>query len=65
MTDKDCPKCHGTGSYMYDENHGKPCELCCPHDEGYWQLKEHYGDNNDKWACKRGCGHIVDKTPVD
>ena len=51
-----CQKCNGTGSYMYDENHRKLCEACCPHDQGWWLLKEHYGPNNGKLACKRGCG---------
>lgn len=31
MTNKKCEKCHGRGSYMYDENHAKPCEVCCTH----------------------------------
>ena len=58
-----CHKCNDTGSYMYDENHGTICDLCCKHDQGYWQLHEHYGKNNDKWCCKAGCGHILDKQP--
>lgn len=51
-----CPKCNGAGSYMYDENHGKICEACCPHDQGWWLMLEHYGQNNGRYACKRGCG---------
>lgn len=27
----DCPKCKGTGTYMYDHNHGTVCDLCCTH----------------------------------
>jgi len=59
-----CHKCHGVGSYMYDDKHGKPCEICCLHDQGYWQLHEHYGNNNEKWCCNAGCGHILDKEPA-
>lgn len=32
---KDCPKCHGEGGYKYDNVHGKVCELCCTHPEGF------------------------------
>jgi hypothetical protein len=44
---------------MYDNNHGKPCEVCCLHDKGWWLLKEHYGKDNGKWCCKAGCGFTV------
>lgn len=53
-----CPKCNGTGKYMYDHNHGTICDLCCKHDRGYWQLLEHYGEKNGKWCCRAGCGKI-------
>ena len=53
-----CPKCAGTGWYHYSHNHSKPCEVCCQHDKGYWQLHEHYGDKNGKWACLAGCGNV-------
>ena len=52
-----CTKCNDKGSYMYDENHIKPCEVCCPHTGGFWLLEEHYGDKNGKWCCKMGCGY--------
>ena len=60
-----CPRCNGTGSYMYDHNHGKPCEVCCPHDEGRWLLNnEGYGTGQGKWACKRGCGTLWESEDV-
>lgn len=59
----DCPKCQGSGSYMYDHNHGTICDLCCKHDRGWWKLEEHYGANNGKWCCRAGCGHTVDVPP--
>lgn len=51
-----CKKCNGKGSYMYDEHHIQPCEVCCKHDGGFWLLEEHYGENNGKLCCKQGCG---------
>lgn len=51
-----CLKCKGTGTYMYDHNHGTICDLCCQHDLGRWLLKENYGVNNDRWCCLAGCG---------
>lgn len=67
-----CPKCGGAGHYMYDENHGQPCELCCPHNGGWWDLsKEHHGskyvDGGDNACCKLGCGMMrrdLPKQPV-
>jgi hypothetical protein len=58
---KNCPKCLGTGSYMYDEHHSTICDLCCDHDRGWWLLKEHYGKDNGKYACKNGCGTTITK----
>ena len=54
----ECVKCGGRGWYNYDENHGKPCEICCKHDKGWWELQEHYGADNGKWACRAGCGKL-------
>lgn len=56
-----CPKCNDTGWYAYDHNHSKVCEACCPHDKGWWELQEHYGKNNGKLCCRRGCGATRDK----
>jgi len=60
---KDCPKCHGAGSYQYS-THGTPhftiCNLCCKHDRGFWKLVEHYGNDNGKWCCIAGCGFLKD-----
>ncbi len=48
---------------MYDENHVKPCEVCCTHSDGWWKLEKHYGSDNGKYACKKGCGTIVNTAP--
>lgn len=58
-----CPKCEGTGFYMYDENHGTVCDACCLCDQGWWFLEEHYGENNNKWCCLAGCGATHVKLP--
>lgn len=63
MTDKTCEKCKGTGRYMYDENHIKPCEVCCTHPDGWWKMEEHYGNDNGKYMCKKGCGAIRKSPP--
>lgn len=62
---EECPKCHGTGSYQYDENHGKICEVCCKHDKGFLELQGHYGADNGKMCCKAGCGYTRTKTQSD
>lgn len=54
----ECIKCGGTGWYYYDHNRAKRCEVCCPHDQGRWQLKEYYGEENSKWCCNAGCGQV-------
>lgn len=59
----DCPQCHGAGFYMYDHNHGQPCNLCCQHDQGWWQLTEAYGKHSGKWCCKAGCGEMREQNP--
>jgi hypothetical protein len=70
-----CEKCHGEGSYMYDENHGKPCELCCDHKTGYRMMKIDYDKHGKKkepedqfWGihagwynCAAGCGLTKNK----
>jgi len=57
--DSDCKKCSGKGHYVYSTYgtpHSKICEDCCPHDKGWWLLEEHYGEDNGKVCCLRGCG---------
>lgn len=59
-----CPKCYdpetglNRGSYMYDENHGTFCDLCCAHDQGWWLLGEHHV-RPGHWCCLAGCGHTI------
>jgi hypothetical protein len=62
--DRDCPKCLGTGIYQYDERHAAICDRCCKHNQGWWQLEGGYGPDNGRWACKAGCGAIVDVPPL-
>ena len=59
----DRPKCHGTGKWKYDHNHATICDICCQHNMGWWQLREHYGKDNDKWCCRAGCGHTREANP--
>ncbi len=61
--EKECEKCKGQGGYFYDEQHYKPCEQCCVHSDGWWRMEKHYGADNGKYACKIGCGTIVDQLP--
>lgn len=58
-----CEKCGGTGRYMYDDNHVKPCEACCTHPDGWWKMEKHYGTDNGKYACKKGCGAVSESVP--
>lgn len=60
-----CSKCKDTGGYMYDENHGKICEVCCPHTGGWWVLREHYGKDNGKFCCLGGCGYKLAPSDVE
>lgn len=60
-----CEKCKGAGQYMYDENHIQLCEVCCTHPDGWHKLEKRYGSDNGKYACKRGCGTIVDELRDD
>lgn len=62
-TKQKCEKCDGAGKYAYDENHIKTCEACCLHDGGWWKMEKHYGRDNGKYACKKGCGTIIDDLP--
>jgi len=59
--DDSCKKCNGVGSYSYDENHGKICEVCCTHDQGWWELTEFYAgyeEGKDNRCCQKGCGTL-------
>jgi hypothetical protein len=56
-----CTTCNGAGWYKYDHNHSKPCEDCCPHDNGWWDLSEKYHGSKfikggDNGCCLAGCG---------
>lgn len=63
--DPDCPKCHGTGVIRRDARHAAVCDLCCKHNQGWWLLEGSYGEDNGRWACKAGCGLIVDEPPLE
>ena len=63
MTDKKCEKCKGEGRYFYDDIHIKPCEVCCTHLDGWWKMENSYGKDNGKYACKKGCGTIIEDIP--
>ena len=60
--DSICKKCAGTGWYHYDDNHGKICEECCKHTNGWWKLSDGYAgyqeDSDDNYCCKAGCGTL-------
>lgn len=59
-----CPRCHGTGTYMYDHNHTTICPDCCKHNMGFWQLGEHHSKPG-KWCCSAGCGKSWETKPDD
>jgi hypothetical protein len=61
--DRDCPTCHGAGVYRFTDRSMAICDLCCKHNQGWWQLEGAYGPDNGRWACKVGCGTIVDTPP--
>lgn len=63
--DRDCPSCLGSGVYRYDERHMAVCKACCKHGQGWWLLEGAYGPDNGRWACKAGCGVIVDDPPLE
>lgn len=64
MADPNCKKCGGTGWFRYDHNHSTVCDACCKCNQGWWQLKEHYGTKNGKWCCIAGCGRLLDAPPA-
>jgi hypothetical protein len=56
-----CLFCNGDGFYFYDENHVKPCEHCCLHEKGWWELSNSYYEyikDADNACCKNGCGML-------
>jgi hypothetical protein len=63
--DHDCAKCLGAGVYRRDVRHFAICDLCCKHNHGWWLLEGAYGPDNGRWACKAGCGKIVDVPQLD
>ena len=60
-----CKKCHGSGVYRYSCRRLAVCDECCKHNQGWWQLEGAYGLDNGRWACKAGCGMIVDVPPLE
>ncbi len=60
---RDCPTCRGAGIYRYSDRSTAICDACCKHNQGWWQLEGAYGADNGRWACKVGCGVIVDAPP--
>jgi hypothetical protein len=61
--DPGCVKCDGTGVYQCGVGQLSVCDLCCKHNQGWWQLEGAYGADNGRWACKAGCGVIADTPP--
>lgn len=59
---KKCPKCKGEGSYMYDDIHGKVCELCCIHPKGFEIPDKRYYD--DQTPTCFTCGKEKSKQPL-
>lgn len=63
--DPGCVKCGGTGVYSVNPDRTAICDRCCKHNVGWWQLEGGYGPDNGRWACKAGCGTIVDRPPAE
>lgn len=61
--DPHCPECHGTGTYERAGGNLAVCDICCSHCQGWWLLEGSYGADNGRWACKAGCGTIIDTAP--
>lgn len=62
--DPGCAKCGGSGVHQYGEGKLCICGRCCKHNQGWWQLEGGYGADNGRWACKVGCGEILDEPPM-
>ena len=58
--ERNCAKCSGRGVYPRNERSLAICDVCCKHNQGWWLLEGSYGTNNGRWACKVGCGMIID-----
>jgi len=57
----DCHKCKGTGWFQYSYDHSTVCNMCCKHDEGWWDLTEDYSrykKDADNGCCIKGCGTL-------
>ena len=63
--DRECRKCNGSGVYHLQQKRLAICDRCCKHNQGWWLLEGSYGPDNGRWACKAGCGHIVDTLPLE
>ncbi|MBB6123380.1 hypothetical protein FHS92_001087 [Sphingobium subterraneum] len=63
--DRDCPKCDGSGVYRRDNHRLAICDICCKHNQSWWQLEGDYGADTGRWACGAGCGAIVDTPPPE
>jgi hypothetical protein len=63
--DCDCGKCKGTGLLRQASGRFAICDRCCRHNLGWWLLEGAYGADNGHWACKAGCGTIVDEPPEE
>lgn len=61
--DPGCTRCGGTGVCPCDEGQLRICDRCCKHNQGWWQLESAYGADSGRWACKAGCGVVVDTPP--
>lgn len=60
MTNSDCKKCQGLGTYIYTTSgtpHGKFCEECCEHKERFLLETPFWGENQGKYCCKV-CGDL-------
>lgn len=60
-----CVHCNGTGWRPLQSDKAKVCEHCCKHDQGWWELTEHYEgfvDGGDNRCCLAGCGTMARDT---
>lgn len=62
MSEPTCKVCQDRKYIQYDHNHCRPCDACCPHDQGWWELHpdshaSSYIEGRDNLCCK-GCGAL-------